>query len=315
MIKKKMIAVTALFTLLSSFTYAAQDMTAPKEYPKGELGKLVKLGEDIMNNTDTHPLTKDFVGNKLQCKSCHLKGADGKPGTAGGISSWIGTAAAFPAWSKREKTIQTLQDRSNNCFMRSMNGKRPIIDSEASVAMAAYITWLSEGKKIKMNEKGPWSEHNTKLYPKAVKHFKKIQKKATHENYLAGKEIYKNQCASCHGANGEGVAAFPPLWGKDANGNWLSYNTGAGMSKLDKAAAWVKSNMPLGQGNSMSDQDVADVVLYMNAQERASFDLKKRLLPREQMGYYNSKVLEEKHTVESNFKALGLNLEEIKNGK
>lgn len=172
-----MIAVTALFTLLSSFTYAAQDMTAPKEYPKGELGKLVKLGEDIMNNTDTHPLTKDFVGNKLQCKSCHLKGADGKPGTAGGISSWIGTAAAFPAWSKREKTIQTLQDRSNNCFMRSMNGKRPIIDSEASVAMAAYITWLSEGKKIKMNEKGPWSEHNTKLYPKAVKHFKKIQKK------------------------------------------------------------------------------------------------------------------------------------------
>jgi thiosulfate dehydrogenase len=65
----------------------------------------------------------------------------------------------------------------------------------------------------------------------------------------------------------------------------------------------------------MSDQDVADVVLYMNAQERASFDLKKRLLPKEEMGYYNSKVFEEKHTVESNFKALGLDLNKIKNGK
>ncbi|MGM0518521.1 MAG: c-type cytochrome [Campylobacterota bacterium] len=301
---------TILLVALTSSLVFASLPDAPKEYPKGEIGKLVKIGEDIMNNTDTHPLTKDLVGNKLQCKSCHLQGDDGRPGTAKGISSWIGTAAAFPAWSKREKTVQTLQDRSNNCFMRSMNGKRPIIDSKASVAMAAYITWLSEGMEIKMNEKGPWSDHNTKLYPKAVKKFKKIQKNATHENYLAGKEIYIKQCASCHGANGEGVATFPPLWGKG-----LSYNTGAGMSKLDKGAAWVKSNMPLGQGNSMSDQEVADVVLYMNAQERDSFDLQKRLLPKEEMGYYNSKVLEEKHTVESNFKALGLDLNEIKNGK
>ncbi|WP_321470844.1 c-type cytochrome [Halarcobacter sp.] len=309
-------------TLLSVLIFASLacassiPTSAPKAYPTGEVGKLVKLGEDIVNNTDTHPLTKDYVGNKLQCKSCHLKGADGKVGTGKGISSWIGTAAAFPAWSKREKTVQSLQDRSNNCFMRSMNGKRLIVDSEASMAIAAYITWLSEGTTIKMNEKGPWSVHNTKLYPKAVKHFKAIQKKATHENYLAGKDVYAKKCASCHGINGAGIpGAFPPLWGKDSNGKWLSYNTGAGMSKLDKAAAWVKSNMPLGQGGSLNDQEVADVVLYMNAQERADFDLKKGLLPKKEMGHYNSKVLEEKHSVESNFKALGLDLQTIKNGK
>lgn len=290
--------------------------SAPKEYPGGEIGKLVKLGEDIMNNTDTHPLTKELVGNKLQCKNCHLPGADGKPGTGDGISSWIGTATAFPAWSKREKTVQTLQDRSNNCFMRSMNGKRPIIDSEASMAIAAYITWLSEGMTMKMNEKGPWSPHNTKLYPKNVKKFKAIQKKATHANYVAGEKIYIQKCSSCHGANGEGMTgAFPPLWGKDSKGDWLSYNTGAGMSKLDKAAAWVQSNMPLGQGGSLSDQETADVVLYMNAQARADFDLKKGLLPKEEMGYYNSKVLEEKHTVRSNFKALGLDIDEIRGDK
>jgi thiosulfate dehydrogenase len=95
----------------------------------------------------------------------------------------------------------------------------------------------------------------------------------------------------------------------------LSYNTGAGMSKLDKAASWVRSNMPLGQGGSLSDQEVADVVLFMNAQERAPFDLQKALLPKEEMGYYNSAVLEEKHTVESNFKSLGLDLQQIKTGK
>jgi len=307
---KNILKVATMSLLGASYLFAG---SAPTTYPSGEVGKIVKLGEDIVANTDTHPLTKDLVENKLQCKSCHLVGSDGKVGTADGISSWIGTAAAFPAWSKREKTVQTLQDRSNNCFMRSMNGKRPIIDSEASVAIAAYITWLSTDMPIKMNEKGPWSAHNTKLYPKGVKHFKAIQKKATHANYVAGQEVYKTKCASCHGVNGEGiVGAFPPLWGKDASGKWLSYNTGAGMSKLDKAAAWVKSNMPLSQGGSLADQEVADVVLYMNAQPRADFDLQKMLLPKEEMGYYNSKVLEEKHTVRSNFKSLGLDIDTIR---
>ena len=310
---KTLLKVSLIGLMCSSSLLAGE---APKEYPQGALGELVKMGEDIANNTDTHPLTKDLVGNKLQCKNCHLQGADGKPGTADGISSWIGTATAFPAWSGREKTVQTLQDRSNNCFMRSMNGKRPIIDTEASLAIAAYITWLSEGMTMKMNDKGPWSPHNTKLYPTNVKKFKAIQKKATHANYINGKKVYEEKCASCHGMNGEGITgAFPPLWGKDAQGNWLAYNTGAGMSKLDKAAAWVQSNMPLGQGGSMSDQETADAVLYMNAQERANFDLQQMLLPKEEMGHYNSKVLEEKHTVRSNFKALNLDIDEIRGDK
>lgn len=87
------------------------------------------------------------------------------------------------------------------------------------------------------------------------------------------------------------------------------------MSKLAKGAAWVQSNMPLGEGNTLSDQETADVVLYMNAQERADFDLKKGLLPKEEMGYYNSKVLEEKHSVRSNFKILGLDIDEIRGDK
>jgi len=285
---------------------------APKVYPEGEVGRMVKLGEAIMNETDTHPLTKDLVGNKLKCINCHLRGADGKPGTAPGIATWIGTATSFPAYSKREKTVQTLQDRSNNCFMRSMNGKRPIIDSEASVAMAAYITWLSTGMSIELNPKMPCSPLNSARWMKGAKHFAKIQKKATHKNYLNGKKLYEAKCASCHGNNGEGMGTFPPLWGKNSKGEWLAYNTGAGMSKLNKGAAWVQSNMPLGQGGTLKDQEAADIMLYVNAQPHAKFDLQKGLLPKEQMGYYNSKVLKEKHSVRSNFKQFGLDIDKIR---
>jgi len=289
--------------------------TAPKAYPKGAVGEMVKLGEDIMLHTDTHPLTKDFVGNKLNCASCHLKGSDGKPGTGDGIGSFLGTAGAFPAYSKREKAVQTLQNRSNNCFMRSMNGKRLIVDSKASVAIYAYITWVSTGAPLHMNLKAPLSPHNMKIWPKNFKKFAKIQKKATHANYVNGKKLYDTKCASCHSANGAGMGTFPPLWGKSAEGKWLSYNTGAGMSKLHKGAAWVQSNMPLGQGNSLKDQDAADIMLYVNAQERASFDLGKRLPPRTEMGIYNSNVSKETHSVRSNFKDLGLDVDAIRGDK
>ncbi len=294
---------------LSSFIFASE---APKSYPKGELGKMVRLGEDILLHTNTHPLTKDLVGNKLQCASCHIKGSDGKPGTADGIGTFIGTATAFPAYSKREKSVQTLQDRINNCFMRSMNGKRPIIDTKASIAMASYVTWLSEGMKMKMNAKMPCGPKNSDRWLKGAKKFAKIQKKATHKNYINGKKLYKQMCASCHGINGQGMGTFPPLWGKDKSGKWLSYNTGAGLSKLNKGAAWVRSNMPLGQGESLKDQEAADIMLYVDAQPRADFDLQKRLFPREKMGYYNSNVLNEKHSVRSNFKKLGLDVDVIR---
>ncbi len=285
---------------------------APKNYPSGELGKMVRLGESILMNTNTHPLTKNLVGNKLKCINCHLRGTDGKPGTGKGIGTFVSTTAAFPAYSKREKTVQTLQDRIDNCFMRSMNGKRPIIDSKASMAMAAYITWLSTGMSIKMNEKRPCGHLNSERWAKNVKKFIKIQKKATHKNYVKGKQLYETKCAMCHGIDGKGVGNFPPLWGKDKNGKWLSYNCGAGMSKPPKGAAWIQSNMPFGQGNTLSDQDAADIMIYVDAQLRSPFVLKEHL-PKK-MGYYNSKVLYEVDTVESNFKALGLDLKKIKEG-
>jgi thiosulfate dehydrogenase len=270
----------------------------PTTYPQGELGRMVKLGEDIIMHTDTHPLTKGLVGNKLQCTSCHLQG-----GRAKTIGTFIGTATAFPAFSKREKTVQTLQDRINNCFMRSMNGKRPIIDTEASVAMASYITWLSEGLPTKLNAKKPVTPYFSASWPDRAA--VPLIKKATHANYLHGQKIYQQRCQSCHGGNGQGVGTFPPLWGN------ASYNTGAGMSKLDKMTSWIEPNMPVGNTN-LTRQEAVDVTLYVDAQPRPSFNLQDHLLPKSEMGYYNSHVLKEKHDVRSNFKMFGLDVDAIR---
>lgn len=59
---------------------------------------------------------------------------------------------------------------------------------------------------------------------------------------------------------------FPPLWGKD------SYNTGAGMYRLIKAAAYIKGNMPKGDA-TLTEEQAYDVAAFVNqpAHERPIF--------------------------------------------
>ena len=59
-----------------------------------------------------------------------------------------------------------------------------------------------------------------------------------------------------------GDYVFPPLWGPD------SFNWGAGMHELDKAAAFIQANMPLSRGGMLSDQEAWDVAMFMDAHER-----------------------------------------------
>lgn len=274
---------------------------APTNYPEGELGRMVKLGEAIIMETNTHPLTKELVGNDLKCTSCHLQGGKTK-----NLGTFMGTATSFPAYSGREKTVQTLQNRINNCFMRSMNGKRPIIDTEASVAMATYITWLSSDLPINMNAKKPVNPFYTKTWW-GKKWVLPMVKELTHENYLTGKKLFAEKCVACHQEDGQGIKAsnFPPVWGD------RSYNTGAGLSKLNKLPMWLMHNMPLGNA-TLSKQEAVDLSVYINAQPRPDFDLDAHLLPAEEMGYYNSKVLKEKHSVRSNFSRWELDVDKIR---
>ena len=70
-----------------------------------------------------------------------------------------------------------------------------------------------------------------------------------------------------HGERVEGNAqngnyVFPPLWGKD------SFNWGAGMHRINTAAAFIRANMPLGKGGSLKVQQAWDVAYYINSHER-----------------------------------------------
>jgi len=257
--------------LLSSSVAVAQPLSksvpaGERPLPAGPLGEAIRLGRDLVEQTTTHPLTKPLAGNALNCTSCHLNsGADPR------AASLIGVATAYPAWSAREARVITLEDRILNCFMRSCNGVRPPLGSKASVAIAAYITWLSAGQPIQMNPERP-------VGPNAVPRLKLDPASA---DRLRGRALYQRKCADCHGADGQGDKDNPPLWGE------RSYNDGAGLANVLQLASWLKVAMPLDEA-SLSEQESLDLAAFVNQHPRPKFILSDHLPDKSRMGEFNS---------------------------
>lgn len=215
--------------------------------PQGPFGDVVRLGREIFVHTDV--AAKAYVGNGLRCANCHLDAgrlADSAP-------LW-GAYVSYPAYRAKNGHVNTLGERIQGCFKYSMDGKAPPLDAKEMVALETYAFWMAKGAPV--GEKLPGAG-----YPK--KGFKPPQP----PDFARGAQVFKAHCALCHGADGQGQKAagryvFPPLWGPD------SFNWGAGMHQLDNAAAFIKANMPLGLGGTLSDQDAWDVAMYMDAHER-----------------------------------------------
>jgi thiosulfate dehydrogenase len=253
---------------LGIFTFALADDPAPvnRALPPGPLGETVERGRVLVEQTATHPLTKPFVGNALNCTSCHLEN-----GTDPRAATFLGVATAYPAWAPREKRVITLEERILNCFMRSCNGIRPPLGSEVSVSIAAYITWLSEGQPLKMNAA-------RSLGPNAVSQLKPEDRQV---DRARGKALYSRRCAECHGDDGQGDEDNPPVWGA------RSYNDGAGLAEVSKLASWLKVAMPLGAAN-LTDQEAFDIAAYVDSHDRPKFRLQDHLPETTRLGEYNS---------------------------
>jgi len=227
--------------------------------PSGPLGVDVRRGEALFNTTQA--TAKAYVGNGLQCTSCHLQG-----GTVAYAAPMVGLWGVFPEFVARSDSVETLADRINDCFVRSMNGRPLPVDGNEMRSLLAYTAWLSTGVPTGSSVAG--------------RGFAEIGTPPHAPDSGRGERIYAQQCAACHGADGGGVRAadgtyaMPPLWGPQ------SFNDGAGMARVSIAAAFVQTKMPLGRGGSLTVQDAYDVAAYFTAKPRPEFSAKTADWPR-----------------------------------
>lgn len=214
---------------------------ADSEIPAGPLGVSIRRGRALL--TATRDSLPQYVGNTLRCVSCHLD--DGRRANA---SPYVGVYARYPTYGSRSSTTYTIEDRINDCFKRSMNGRALPATSTALRDIVAYFAFLSRGVPVGARVEGQGLPKMTPLT----------------SNTTHGQMLFVTQCARCHGANGDGGVA-PPLWGN------RSYNIGAGMARLRTAASFIRHNMPFDRPSSLTDQEAFDVAAYINAQPRPDF--------------------------------------------
>lgn len=192
-----------------------------------------------------------YAGNNLACGSCHLDAGRRRYGL-----SFIGVADAYPRNMARENAVQTLAQRINGCFERSMNGRALPAESREMTAIIAYIRFLSDAAPADMEGRGA---------PAVAL----LNRAADPER---GADVYAAHCAVCHGTNGQGARnegaegyRYPPLWGPD------SFNTGAGMHRIITAANFIRANMPFGvthESPLLTEAQAFDVAAYINVQQR-----------------------------------------------
>jgi len=209
------------------------------------LTEYIKYGEEVIEETNV--VLPEKVGNELSCQSCH---ADG--GTTGTLSLQ-GVASQYPDYRPREDTAFTLEDRINGCFIRSLNGEMLDEDSKEMRSMISYLTYISEGVEIKGER--PWFvETDLEEIPKP--------------DITEGEELYEEKnCLTCHGEDGSGTGSGegPALWGDG------SFNDGAGMGRLKKAAGFIHKDMPKGEEGTLSEQEAADLAAFILSQDRPIF--------------------------------------------
>jgi thiosulfate dehydrogenase len=211
--------------------------------PQGPSGDSIRLERLIF--TQTPKYARAYVGDQLSCSDCHLLA-----GTAPFASPVVGLPGLFPMFNKRANRVITLNERIQECFLRSENGRLLPDEGTEMTAVIAYVQWLSQGLPVGQAFQGRGLVHLPELAP----------------DDRRGEQIYLQQCSRCHGTEGTGIApVVPPVWGPGA------YNDGAGMNGVAEMAAFVKHNMPAEKPGSLSAQDSYDVAAFIHSKPHTAF--------------------------------------------
>jgi thiosulfate dehydrogenase len=194
-----------------------------------------------------------YVGGNLNCTSCHLQ-----EGRKEGAIPLYGVYGMYPRYIARADAVVPIEDRVNYCFTRSLAGSRLPADSREMQDIVAYIAFLSRGIPA-----------GTEVTPVTLAAMPKLTGDSTR-----GAALYVEGCARCHGANGEGIALVPALWGP------ASFSIGASMAREERAASFIRHNMPFDKPGTLTDQQAFDVAAYVTSLPRPDMPGKERDWPK-----------------------------------
>src|ERR1043166_2425884 len=253
---------------------ATVSMKAAWEFPKNpltdqaldnsKLSQEIRRGFRLFQNAPQE--APKLAPGGMACTNCHMNG-----GQRERSMPLVNVAGMFPEYNRRSARLFSLGYRSTDCFLRSENAtsalaadELPKPDSSEVLAISAYLTWLSKGGAMGTNPS--WRGQNA-IKSDALIPVEKLDP-------ARGEAIYNDRCATCHGADGQGVQIGDkiagPLWGP------RSWNDGAGAARVYTLAGMIRYSMPYLDPGNISDADAQNVAAYIDSKPRPAFPFKDR---------------------------------------
>jgi thiosulfate dehydrogenase len=192
----------------------------------------------VEHTTDSLP---GFTQSSLRCTSCHLD-----RGLRPDAAPLAGVHARFPRYLDRAGAVVPIEDRVNYCFTRSLAGRALPVRSREMGDIVAYLAFISSGVPTGAHVAGEGMPRMPLLQGDSGR----------------GAALYAATCARCHAPGGMGGGAVPALWGA------RSYGVGASMARVERAASFIRHNMPYDRPGTLTDQQAYDVAAFVDAQPR-----------------------------------------------
>lgn len=217
----------------------ASSALATSDSPATPLSPSARRGLALLAATsDSLP---GFVGARMRCFSCHLDA-----GRRPNAMPLLGTYARLPKYQARTGRVITIQNRVNACFTRSLAGRVIPEDGRDMVDIVAYLRLISIGSS---------AAHVAGVGLRSMPAMPTT-------DTARGRVAYTAHCARCHGTDGAGVPPASPLWGT------RSFSIGASLARLERAASFIRYNMPYDSAGTLDDGMAYNIAAYIESKPR-----------------------------------------------
>ncbi len=191
--------------------------------------------------THTRDSLPNYVGNTLSCTSCHLD-----EGRRPNAAPMTGSYVRYPKYIERVAAVVPIEDRINYCLTRSLAGNKLPPDSREMQDIVAYLAYISKGVPSGEHVRGEGMPKMPPLLGDSTR----------------GAPLFADNCARCHASDGGGMGPIPALWGPH------SFSIGASMARQERAASFIRHNMPFDRPGTLTDQQAFDVAAYVTSMPR-----------------------------------------------
>jgi thiosulfate dehydrogenase len=225
-------------------------------------------GELAATSLERWNATRFIRGTHLKCDNCHQQQGDKQDAHGNRLKGSLSLGASWVMADMYDRFTGLLlpyELRQMQCFINSSNGYKPNIADDVIRDVTAYSRFLSAALDLRIGNH---------YEEQGIDEIAASDTLKQGDDYVRGEALYRQKCAACHGPQAQGRLAngrvFAPAIAGPNAWNMQSRNYFYYVSTI--LPGFICRNMPLGQENTLSNQECRDIAYFISNLPRPAGD-------------------------------------------